>query len=236
LQINKLKANKEVINSKYSQIIDALKINMGVENTHFNVTKQIDYTKTGNYSKNILTDIKMVETKQKLVDRQIKTLYRGLFPSVSLYGSYGQTGYGYDEEPNDFLDFYDLSFVGLKIDIPIFDITTKHKIKQKRLERENVDLQLSLLSEQNNIQTEGAKRQLSITQQNIVNTKAQIDLAQSVYDNTLLQHKQEVASLNDVLMADNNLRQSQQNYLAALIAYLKIDLELKKLTGNLVKN
>jgi len=234
LQINKLQANKEVLNSKYQQILDALKINMGVENTNFNVIRNIDYTKTGNYSKNKLTDIEMVETKQKLVDRQIKTLYRGLLPSVSLYGSYGQMGYGYDEEPNDFLDFYDVSFVGLKIDIPIFDITTKHKIKQKRLERENVDLQLSLLTQQNKIQTDGAERQLTITQQNIINTKAQIDLAQSVYDNTLLQHKQEVASLNDVLMADNNLRQSQQNYLAAVIAYLKIDLELKKLTGNLI--
>jgi len=235
LQINVLQANKEVLNSKYGQIIDALKINMGVENTHFNVVKEIDYTKTVNYSKNKLTDIKMVETKQKLVDRQIKTLYKGLLPSVSLYGSYGQTGYGYDEKPNDFLDFYDMSFVGLKIDIPIFDISTKHKIKQVKLERENVDLQLSLLTEQNKIQTDGAKRELTITQQNIINTKAQIDLAQSVYDNTLIQHKQEVASLNDVLMADNNVRQSQQNYLAAVIAYLKADLEFNKLTGNLIK-
>ena len=235
LQINSLQANKEVLNSKYNQVMDALKINMGIENTNFDVKTQIDYTKTGNHSKNKLTDIRIVETKQKIVDRKIKTLYSELYPSLSLYGSYGQTGYGYDEEPNDFLDFYDVSFVGLKMDIPIFDISTKHKIKQAKLERENVDLQLSLLTEQNKIQTDGAERQLRITQQNIINTKAQIALAQSVYDNTLLQHKQEVASLNDVLMADNNLRQSQQNYLAAVIAYLKADLELKKLTGNILK-
>jgi len=237
LQIKDLQSKKQVLQSKYEQILDALRINMGVDNLSFNVTSKIDFTKTGNYTKNTLTDIKMVETKQRLMDRQIKTLKRAYLPSVSLYGSYGQTGYGYDEKPNDFLDFYDISFVGLKVDIPIFDRSNKHKITQKKLERENVDLQLSLLTEQNDIQSNGAKRQLEISLQNILNTQAQIALAQSVYDNTLLQHKQDVASLNDVLMADNNLRQAQQNYLQAVIAYLKADLELKKLTGNvLIKN
>lgn len=232
LQIQSLDEKKEVLNSKYRQVLDALQINMGI-NTRFNVVKDINYTATGNYSKNKLTDIQMVETKQKLVDRQLKTLCRGLLPSVALYGSYGQTGYGYDEKPNDFLDFYDVSFVGLKIDVPLFDISTKHKIKQKKLERQNVDLQLDLLTEQNDIQTEGAERQLRISLQNIANTKAQIQLAQSIYDNTLLQHKQEIASLNDVLMADTNLRQAQQNYIESVVAYLKTQLELKKLTGNL---
>jgi len=33
-------------------------------------------------------------------------------------------------------------------------------------------------------------------------------------------------------MADNALRDVQQQYLSAIIEYLKADLELKKLTGN----
>ena len=234
LQFQQLKTQKQTLQSKYQQVLDGLKINMGVENLNFNVISEINYSKSLNYSNNILTDIKMVETKQKLIDREIKTLKRGLLPSVMLYGSYGTTGYGYDETPNDFLDFYDVSFAGLKIDIPVFDITRKHKISQKKMERENVDLQLDLLGEQNNIQINGATQQVSITQQTITNTKGQIALAQSIYDNTLLQHKQDVASITDVLLADNNLRQSQQSYLAAIISYLKADLELKKLTGNLI--
>jgi len=237
LQLQQLKSKKQVLQSKYQQVLDGLKINMGVKNVDFDVVSNINYTKPLDYTNNVLTDIKIVETKQKLIDREIKTLKRGLLPSVMLYGSYGTQGYGYDETPNDFLDFYDVSFAGLKIEIPVFDISRKHKITQKKIARENVALQLDLLGVQNDIQISGAKRQVSITQQTIANTKAQIALAQSVYDNTLLQHKQDVASLNDVLMADNNLRQSQQNYLQAVISYLKADLELKKLTGNvLIKN
>jgi OMF family outer membrane factor len=235
LQLQQLQSQKQVLLSKYQQVLDGLKINIGVENLKFDVISEINYSKALNYNKNTLTDIKMVETKQKLIDREIKTLKRGLLPSVMLYGSYGTTGYGYDETPNDFLDFYDVSFAGLKIEIPVFDISRKHQITQKKIERENVELQLGLLGEQNTIQIDGAKRQVSITQQTIMNTKGQISLAQSIYDNTLLQHKQEMASITDVLLADNNLRQAQQSYLAAVINYLKADLELKKLTGNLIK-
>ena len=63
----------------------------------------------------------------------------------------------------------------------------------------------------------------------------QIDMAKSIYENTELQRQNEVSTLNDVLMADTALREAQQNYLSAIIDYLKADLELKNLTGNTLK-
>jgi len=36
-------------------------------------------------------------------------------------------------------------------------------------------------------------------------------------------------------MADNALREAQQSYLSAVIETLKADLELKKLTGNILQ-
>jgi OMF family outer membrane factor len=64
-------------------------------------------------------------------------------------------------------------------------------------------------------------------------TTKQIELAESVYGQTVLQQKQGVANLTEVLLADNALREAQQNYLSAVIDYLKADLELKKLSGNI---
>jgi OMF family outer membrane factor len=234
LQVKQLQTQKNLLVSKYQQIINALKINMGFDAGTMEVVSKIDYQKLPVYSKQKITDIQMAETKKKLNESEIKTLKRGRLPSVTLYGSYGQTGYGYDEKPNDFLDFYSVSFVGLKVAVPVFDISRRHKINQKKIESENTDLQLSLLGEQNDMEIESAKNQLAITQLTINNTLEQIDLAQSVYDNTVLQHKQDTASITDVLLADNNLRQAQQNYIAAVIDYLKADLELKKLTGNII--
>jgi OMF family outer membrane factor len=57
-----------------------------------------------------------------------------------------------------------------------------------------------------------------------------------VYDQVVLQQKQGTANLTDILLADNSLRESQQNYLSAIVEFLKAELELKKLTGNLSFN
>jgi OMF family outer membrane factor len=42
-----------------------------------------------------------------------------------------------------------------------------------------------------------------------------------------------MASLTDILLADTALREAQQANISAIIEYLKADLELKKLTGNI---
>lgn len=64
-------------------------------------------------------------------------------------------------------------------------------------------------------------------------TEKQIQQAQSIYEQTIMQQKEGVASLNDVLAADNALREVQQSYISAVVDYLKADLELKKVSGEL---
>ena len=77
--------------------------------------------------------------------------------------------------------------------------------------------------------------QRKIAQQTAETTTKQIQLAETIYEQTVLQQKQGTANLTDVLLADNALREAQQTYLSAVIDYLKADLELKKLTGNISK-
>lgn len=85
------------------------------------------------------------------------------------------------------------------------------------------------------MEIENVTRQRHTAQQTVINTENQIALAQSIYEQTILQQKQGTATLTDVLLADNALREAQQNYLSAVVDYLKADLELKKLTGT-IKN
>jgi outer membrane protein TolC len=83
------------------------------------------------------------------------------------------------------------------------------------------------------MQVENAKLQIMVTKKSVETTTEQIELAQTIYEQTLLQQKQGTANLTDVLLADNALREAQQTYINAVIEYLKADLELKKLTGNI---
>ncbi len=83
------------------------------------------------------------------------------------------------------------------------------------------------------MQIQNAKLQRNVNQLNIKTTNEQVELAQTIYDQTTLQQKEGTASLTDVLLAENALREAQQNYINAMVDYLKTDLELKKLSGNI---
>ena len=83
------------------------------------------------------------------------------------------------------------------------------------------------------MQVANAKLQKKIAQKSVETIGVQINLAQTIYEETLLLQKQRIASLTEVLLADNSIRESQQAYLSAIIEYLKADLELKKITGNI---
>ncbi len=236
LQLQQLQTQKEQALSNYTQVLDALKFYMGMP-----LDKQIDVEDEINtkgdtyvYDKESTLDFKMAKTKTRLIENEIKSLKRSRLPSLSLMASYGQTGYGYDEKPHEFLDFYDVSFVGAKLNVPIFNGTTvSRKINQKKYELENSLLQQELVADKKEMEINNAKLQLAISKRNIETRKAQVELAQKIYDQTILEQKHGVAGLTDVIMADNSLRQAQQDYLQAEIDYMKADLELKKITGHL---
>ena len=82
---------------------------------------------------------------------------------------------------------------------------------------------------------ENARLQRAVSMKTVQTAQEQIEMAQNIYDQMLLQQKQGVASITDVLLADNALREAQQSYLSAIIDLLKADLELKKTTGNLIE-
>jgi len=235
LQKEQLITERELIDSNFEHVMNALKFSMGIP---FKQNIQIELeiiNKTGiEYSSSIPVDLQISYVYNKLLSSELSTLKDSRLPSVSLFGSYGQTGFGYNESPNEFLDFFPTSFAGLQVSVPLFNGTvTKRKINQKKIEIQNSELQIDFVTEQNKMLIENATHKRIVTQQAIENTSAQINLASTVYNETVLQQKEGTANLSDILLADNALREVQQFYLSAVVDYLKADLELKKLTGNI---
>jgi OMF family outer membrane factor len=238
LQAEQLSTQRENVHNKYISILNALKLNIGIPlEQNMTVVSEIEQQAlTENNVENIL-DLKIIQTQNKLLNSELSTLNKSRFlPSLNLIASYGTTGFGYDKIPNDFLKFYPIGFAGLQLTYPLFNGTvTQRKINQKKLEISNNKLQAQLIGDKNKMEIENATRQRNTAQQTVINTENQIALAQSIYEQTILQQKQGTATLTDVLLADNALREAQQNYLSAVVDYLKEDLELKKLTGT-IKN
>ena len=238
LQLAQLTTDRQTLASKQQNVVNLLKLSIGLPlGSSLSILPAQTGTITLEYSQKPTVEMELVKAKTRLLNTEISTLKRSRIPSVSVFGSYGVTGFGYDESPNDFLDFYPIGLAGLKLNVPIFNGTvTTRKINQKKLELKNNELLSESLVDRTTIQLANAQQQKLTAEQTMQNYTSQTALAQQVYEQTLLQHQQETASLTEVLLADNELRKTQQNYVNALIDYFKADLELKKTSGNISIN
>lgn len=238
LQQAQLQVQQTTIKNKLEQVLAALKFTMGVAldkpmtvKNEFNLAQETDYPATNP------TDISIAKTQNRLALTELKNTKRMMLPSLSFVASYGTTGFGYDKKPNDFLKFFPVNFTGIQFSYPLFAGTvTLRKINQKKLELKNSELQLGIATEQNKMQVNNATMQRNLAKQTIKTTQLQIVQAQSIYQQTLLLNKQGMASITDVLLADNSVREAQQSYLSAIVDYLKADIEIKRLTGNVSTN
>lgn len=238
LQISQLKNQEQNLSYKYDQIINALKFTMGVSlDLNLEIETNIKFQESLQEESGIILDYQIAKTQEQLIQSEISTLNQSRFiPNVNLVGSYGTTGFGYDQSPNEFLKFFPMSFVGLQLSYPIFNKgVTKRKLKQKHFELENNALQQELISEANAMKIENAEMQKDMTEKSVLTTEEQIALAQKIYNESLLQKNEGLVNLTEVLLAENALREAQQANLTAIVDYLKADLELKKLRGN-IKN
>lgn len=236
LQNEKLLTQKAVVANSLEQVMNALKFSIGIPfSTPLMIDSAIVDQGQRDYPVSATVEMQVAFVQNKLVATELTTLRRSLLPTVSLVGVYSTVGFGYSNAPNSFLDIYPVSFAGIQLSYPLFNGTvTRRKINQKKLEVLNTNLQAELVSDQNQMLVNNATGRRRVSYQTMKDTRGQINLATNVYGQLLVQQREGAASLTEVILADNVLREAQQAHLAAIIDYLKADLELKKQTGNIL--
>lgn len=235
LQIQQLSSQKHQLEANYLQLLNALKFAIGIPlDSNLQLKHTIEYSTSIELESKPIIELKMNALQYELQKNELKTLNHSRFlPSLNLMANYGTMGLGYDQQPSNFLNFYPIGFAAVQFSYPIFSGTqTLRKINQKQFELQNSQLQRVILEEQNAMQIRNANQQRSNALETIATSKDQISFAQTIYQQTQLHYSLGSASLTDVLLSDNALREAQQTQLSAIINYLKATLELTKLTGN----
>ena len=235
LQLDQIANQRKTVFSQQLQVLNALKFLMGkpifdsiqvaiTENTLVQLDPQIQVT----------TDMKLIDKKLQFNYAELKGLHNSKLPSLGAYGVYGTTGYG-NTGANSFFNFHPIGYVGAQLSIPLFNGTiTKHKIVQKKIDIQKTNIQKEMVSEKSKLDLINAEMQYTLANQNIATVNDQIKLAKKIYNNTVLQNKQGMATITDLLLADNSLREAQQNYIVAMVNLRKAELEYKRVTGNLI--
>ncbi|MDF2157215.1 TolC family protein [Algoriphagus sp. CAU 1675] len=224
------------LRNQYMTVLQQLKLAIGIPlDQEMDVVSEVQMGEEEVPIAGLTSEIRIQELREKVINQELTTIKNSRIPSVNLIANYGMTGFGYSGAPESFLNFYPQSFIGAQISFPIFNGTaTTKKIRQKELELENATLQKSLLADQNQVQYQTALRQQATAKNQILTTASQIQLAESIYTKSLLLQQEGLATLTDILLADQSLRTSQQAYLDAMVEYLKATLELKKSSSTLL--
>ena len=236
LQNQQLHSQLFQLQSQYLTVLQQLKLVIGLPlDWEMDVQTQVQIEESETPNPGLTADFRIQEVREKMLSQELKSIKNSRIPSVHLIANYGTTGFGYNGAPESFLDFYPQSFIGAQVSFPIFNgMVTSKKIRQKELELANATIQKSLVADQTQVQYQAALRQQATAKKQIQTTDSQIQLAESIYAKSILLQQEGLATLTDILLADQSLRAAQQSYLDAMVAYLKATLELKKSSATLL--
>lgn len=235
LQLEQLMTQRNTLASRYQQVLNALKFLMGkpISDTISVSTNDIKPVEP-EFRTNVTVDILLTGKKIEFVRSELKGLKNSRLPALNAYGVYGTSGFG-NTGSDSFFNFHPVGYVGVQLSIPLFNSTvTRHRINQKKIDLNKAIIQKELTTEKSRLDVNNAAMQYSLTRETIGTARSQVQLASRIYENTVLQHSQGTASITDLLLADNALREAQQNYIVALIELRKAELEYKRVTGNLI--
>jgi outer membrane protein TolC len=203
--------------------------------TEFEVSPQVLLEKPDATSR---TAYLLLKKNEQLLEFQKKSIKAAYYPTLSLTGSYNYIGQGPEmpwfKNPSDGVYWSDYAAIGLNLKVPIFSgFGTRAKVRQaeNNLQSVKVDLEDTKLSL--DLEFENARKQIDNSIITIENQKENVQLAQEVLTNTNNNYIQGLASLTDLLDAENALVEAQNNYTTALLEYKLAEIQLIKSKGEL---
>ncbi len=185
-----------------------------------------------------LTQFQLLATQKQLLEYNKQAIKGAYYPTLSLSGNYSYQGLGdkfpIGGKPSEGVYWTDYSSVGLHLNIPIFSgFGTRSRIRMAQnqldvLEEDMRDAELAL-----NLTFENARSQINNSVITVENQEENVALAQEVLDNTENNYLNGLATLTDLIEAENALAEAKNNYSNALLEYKVAEIELLKSKGEL---
>lgn len=236
LQRDQLLTQREQVQSQFEQVLDALRILTGME---LGATVRLEDIRPSEMTVpsggETTTGLRSTDQAIRLKQAELRAMQRARIPGLAGQGTYGTTGFG-RIGPDDRFDFYPIGLFGVQLQVPLFQGTVlDHRIKGKKLELERMTLQRDALLDKEGMERRTAERRIVVAQQAVANSTAQLELARRIRRSTVLQHREGVAGVTELILADQSEREAQQSYLEALVDLRRAQLELQRLYGNLLE-
>jgi outer membrane protein len=180
------------------------------------------------FSINSNLDYQLLQSHQKIIEKQVSLEKMSFLPSVTGY-------YNYTEKilkPE--FDISPKNIIGLNVNVPIFSSGMRRaRLKQAKLNMLSGENNIELLEQQMLINEKQLKYNLKIALEQYKNQKINAGVSKRVYENINLKFQQGIVSSLDLTTANSNYITTEANYIKALMNLLEADVSLKKLYSSL---
>ncbi|RED25156.1 outer membrane protein TolC [Flavobacterium cutihirudinis] len=184
------------------------------------------------------TEYLLLKKQEELLIFQKKAVQAEYYPKLSLTAGYNYIGQGPEfplfAKPSSGVYWSDYSGIGLNLSVPIFTgFGTRARVRQadvdiRTLQEDIKDTKLSL-----DLDYRNAMAQIDNNMVTIQNQKENMRLAGEILSNTKNNYLQGLASLTDLLDAENANQEAQNNYTRAVLNYKIAEVALIKSKGEL---
>jgi outer membrane protein TolC len=182
-------------------------------------------------------EFQLLSTQKKLNEFNIKRYKYTYIPTLSLNGSYTRNAFrtSFDFfKSGDNYNWFTTAYIGLSINVPIFDGFAKDaRIKKSRYELQQT---LNTLEDtKNNINNEIETAKINIRSALITmdEQKKNMQLSEQVYNQTKLKYEQGLGSNTEITTAEADMKIAQNNYFSALYDAIIAKIDYLKATGKL---
>jgi outer membrane protein len=193
-----------------------------------------DAVLTDDYKYGDRREFQLMEINKKLNEYDIKRYQKQYIPTVNLSATYQQTQYWYNINPFERGTWFPGSWVGLNINIPIFDGFNKDaNIRQARLKlRETLNNEDSLKIRIDN-DARDAQLRFNAALATLDFQKRNMDLSEKVYAQTRKKYEQGLGSNIEITNAFSDERTAQANYFNALYNAISAKVDYQYAIGKL---
>ncbi len=184
------------------------------------------------------TEVKVLLKNKELLEYQKKATVANYYPTVNLTANYNWQGLG-EKFPltngsSKGVMWSDYSAIGLGINIPIFNgFATKAKVQQNQIDIDKLEIDIKDTKLGLDQAYQNAKAKIENSLATLESQKANVKLAEDVLADTKSNYQYGLATLTDLLDAENSLVQAKNNYTTAILDYKIAEVQYYKSKGEL---
>src|SRR5690606_7613697 len=184
------------------------------------------------------TELRLLNKQSELLQLQKEARKAAYYPTLSLSASYNYMGQG-DRFPigsglENGVYWSDFASIGLNLRVPIFSgFATKARVSQAEIEILELEQEIANTKLGLDLEYHNAKAQIENSYIDIENQGENVKLAEKVVNNTQNNYRLGLATLTDLLEAENALVNARNNYSNAVLQFKLAEIQLLKAKAEL---